>query len=165
MGPEFFRSMKGDEEMTTQTVSIQRAVEILLAEDNLGDILLIKEVLKLSKFKVHLTVARDGAEAWSLLTQEPHFSGRREPDLILLDLNMPKLDGRELLGLVKEHPGLKHIPVLVLTSSHEDRDMTSSYERHANFYIVKPMDLDHFAIVVKYIEDFWLRNIQQDAGK
>lgn len=156
---------EGDAEMTTQTVSTQRAVEILLAEDNLGDILLIKEVLKLSKFKVNLTVARDGAEAWNLLTREPSFSSRREPDLILLDLNMPKLDGRELLGLIKEHPDLKHIPVLVLTSSHEDRDMTSSYEHHANFYIVKPMDLDHFAIVVKYIEDFWLRNIQRDAGK
>ena len=151
--------------MSTQTISIQRAVEILLAEDNLGDILLMKEVLKLSKFKVRLTVARDGQEAWNLLTQEPRFSGRREPDLILLDLNMPKLDGRELLGLIKEHPTLKHIPVLVLTSSHDDRDMTSSYEHHANFYIVKPMDLDHFAIVVKYIEDFWLKSIQHDAGK
>jgi CheY-like chemotaxis protein len=144
--------------MTTHTKN--RPVEILLVEDNLGDIQLLKEIMKTSRFPIHWTVARDGEQALEMLHDRDNYSGQGEPDIILLDLNLPKVDGRDVLDTIKKDRKLKHVPVLVMTSSQDSQDITDSYRNHANFYIVKPMDMDHFRVVVKYIEDFWLHRIK-----
>ena len=137
----------------------QQHVEILLVEDNPGDVTLVKEMLKLSRFPVHVGVARNGEEALTYLRREEPFAYAPEPDLILLDLNLPKKDGREVLGEIKKDPALRHIPILILTSSRNDSDIQQAYQSEANFYLVKPMDLSEFPALMKYLEDFWIKNI------
>ena len=131
-------------------------IEILLVEDNAGDIRLTREALSEAKVANNLAVARDGVEALEYLRREgPHAQAAR-PDIILLDLNMPRMDGRELLQHIKADASLAAIPVVVLTTSKAEEDIVKSYQLHANCYITKPVDLEQFLKVVRSIEDFWL---------
>jgi two-component system, chemotaxis family, response regulator Rcp1 len=133
-----------------------RPVEILLVEDNLGDVRLTIEALKEGKVRNNLTVARDGIEALDILRRVGEHASAKRPDLILLDLNLPRKDGRELLADIKVDEALKRIPVVVLTTSKAEEDVLKTYNLHANCYITKPVDLDQFINVVKSIDDFWL---------
>jgi len=133
-----------------------RPVEILLVEDNPGDVRLTIEGLNESKVRNNLRVARDGVEAMAFLRRESPFPDAIRPDLILLDLNLPRKDGREVLTEIKADPALKTIPVVILTTSRAEQDVLRSYELQANCYISKPVDLEQFITVVKSIEDFWL---------
>jgi two-component system, chemotaxis family, response regulator Rcp1 len=132
-----------------------RPIDILLVEDNPGDVRLTVEGLKESKVRNNLHVARDGVEAMGFLRREGQHAGAVRPDLILLDLNMPRMDGREVLLEIKSDAKLKTIPVVVLTTSHAEQDVLWSYELQANCYITKPVDFEQFISVVKSIEDFW----------
>ena len=132
-----------------------RPIEILLVEDNPGDVRLTVEGLKESKVRNNLHVARDGVEAMEFLRREGPHTGAVRPDLILLDLNLPRMDGREVLLEIKSDAKLKTIPVVVLTTSRAEHDVLRSYELQANCYITKPVDLEQFITVVKSIEDFW----------
>ncbi|MGH2459038.1 MAG: response regulator [Chloroflexota bacterium] len=132
-----------------------RPVEILLIEDNPGDVRLTIEALRDGKVRNNLHVARDGVEALLYLRREDTYATSPRPDLILLDLNLPKKDGREVLAEIKADPGLRSIPVVILTTSQADQDILKSYELNANCYITKPVDLDQFITVVRSIEDFW----------
>ena len=134
---------------------IGRPIEILLVEDNPGDVRLTIEALKEGKVLNRLTVARDGEEAMDALRRKGRFAETRRPDIILLDLNLPKKDGREVLEEIKKDPVLKIIPTVVLTTSKDEQDVLRSYKLHANCYISKPVDLTQFLAVVKAIEDFW----------
>ena len=133
-----------------------RPIEILLVEDNPGDIRLTKEALKEGKVLNTLTVVQDGVEALACLRRQGRYAGARRPDLILLDLNLPKKDGREVLAEIKNDEALKYIPVVILTTSQDEQDVLKSYGLHANCYITKPVELEQFISVVKAIEDFWL---------
>jgi len=130
-------------------------VEILLVEDNAADVRLTREALKAGRVWNHLSVVRDGVEALSYLRGEGQFSTAVRPDLILLDLNLPKKDGREVLAEIKADEMLKFIPVVVLTTSQADEDILKAYGSHANCYITKPVDLLKFMAVVQSIEHFW----------
>jgi two-component system, chemotaxis family, response regulator Rcp1 len=135
---------------------VGRPIDILLVEDNPGDVRLTIEALRESKVRNNLHVARDGVEALAFLRREgPHAQVVR-PDLILLDLNLPRKDGREVLAEIKADPQLHTIPVVVLTTSHAEQDVLQTYELQANCYITKPVDLEQFITVVKSIENFWL---------
>ena len=134
-----------------------RPVQILLVEDNPGDVGLTLEALKEATLPNKLTVVKNGADALSLLRRQGQHAGAARPDLILLDLNLPKKDGRKVLAEIKGDANLKRIPVVILTTSEDEQDVLESYNLHANCYIVKPLDLDRFITVVKSIEDFWLR--------
>jgi two-component system, chemotaxis family, response regulator Rcp1 len=136
--------------------SAGRAIEILLVEDNPGDVRLTIEGLNEGKVRNNLHVARDGVEALEFLRHQGRFADAVRPDLILLDLNLPRMDGREVLAHVKSDPLLKTIPIVVLTTSRAERDILNSYELQANCYITKPVDLEQFMNVIKSIEDFWL---------
>lgn len=131
------------------------AVKILLVEDNPGDVRLTEEALREGKVRNDLYVAKDGVEALAFLNQEGEYSDVPRPDVILLDLNLPKKDGREVLAEVKADPNLKRIPVVILTTSSADEDIVKTYELHANCYITKPVDLEQFITVVQSVEDFW----------
>jgi len=131
-------------------------VDILLVEDNPGDVRLTREALREAKFRNELYVAEDGVEAIAFLRREGQYADAVRPHLILLDLNLPRKDGREVLAEIKEDPDLKRIPVVVLTTSQAEADIIKAYNLHANCYINKPVDLDQFLTVVKSIEDFWL---------
>ena len=131
-------------------------VEILLVEDNPADVRLTREALTSDRLWNSLNVARDGVEAMAYLRREGEFAAAPRPDLILLDLNLPKKDGREVLAEIKADPNLKPIPVVVLTLSAEEEDILKSYGLHANCYITKPVDLRQFMKVMKSIENFWL---------
>jgi CheY-like chemotaxis protein len=131
-------------------------IEVLLVEDSPGDVRLTREAFKDAKVHINLQVAPDGAEAMDFLNREGKYSNAPRPDLILLDLNLPKKDGREVLEEIKESPTLKSIPVVILTTSASDADILRSYRLHANCYITKPVDLDGFLEVVKSIDSFWL---------
>lgn len=140
--------------MNTQPIG--RPVEILLVEDNPGDVDLTLEALEDAKMRNNVSVARDGQEALDFLRGEDGFEDTPRPDLILLDLNLPKKDGREVLRIVKDDPDLKSIPVVVLTTSNDEKDVLESYEHRANAYIVKPVDFDQFFRAIQALEDFWL---------
>lgn len=133
-----------------------RPIEILLVEDSPGDVTLTVEALRDAKVANNLHVARDGEEALRFLRQEGEFAGRPRPDLILLDLNMPRKDGREVLADLKADDELKRIPVVVLTTSQSEDDVAAAYNLSANCYVAKPVDLDQFLGVVRAIDDFWL---------
>ena len=140
--------------MTSQRIG--KPIEILLVEDNPGDVRLTLEVFKESKMHNNLSSVGDGVEALAFLRREGKYIQSPRPDLILLDLNLPKKDGREVLAEIKEDPDLRRIPVVVLTTSRAERDVVRSYNLHANCYISKPIDLEQFITVVRSIEDFWL---------
>ena len=139
-----------------KAVRIGKPVEILLVEDNPGDARLVKEALKDVKVLNNLTIAKDGQEALDFLHREGDHAEAPHPDLILLDLNLPKKDGREVLAEIKVDDNLKRIPVVVLTTSKAEEDILKSYNLQANCYITKPVDLDEFIKVIKSIKDFWL---------
>ena len=132
-----------------------KVATILLVEDNPGDVDLVREALKENKLRNELHVARDGIEAVAFLRREGEFADAPRPDLILLDLNLPKRDGREVLADIKADTILRRIPVVVLTTSKQDEDILRAYDLKANCYITKPVDLEQFLHVVKSIESFW----------
>jgi two-component system, chemotaxis family, response regulator Rcp1 len=132
------------------------AIEVLLVEDSPGDVRLTREAFKDAKVHINLHVASDGAKAMAFLKREGEYATAPRPDLILLDLNLPKKDGREVLAEIKEDPTLKTIPVVVLTTSSSEADILRSYQLHANCYITKPVGLEGFLTVVKSIDGFWL---------
>jgi two-component system, chemotaxis family, response regulator Rcp1 len=131
-------------------------VEILLVEDNPGDVRLTREALREGKVYNNLHWAKDGVEALEFLRREGKHGKAPRPDIILLDLNLPKKDGREVLQVIKSDEQLKHIPVVVLTTSKAEEDVLKSYALHANCYVTKPVDLEKFIVVVKSIDRFWL---------
>jgi CheY-like chemotaxis protein len=133
-----------------------RPIEILLVEDNPGDVRLTIEAFKDGKIRNNVCVAADGVEALAILRREGKYSCCMRPDIILLDLNLPKKDGREVLAEIKTDEKLRSIPVVILTSSKAEEDIIKSYNLHANCYISKPVELEQFFKVIKTIEDFWL---------
>ena len=137
------------------TTTNAEPMEILLVEDNPGDVRLTREALKSDRLWNTLQVVRDGVEAMAYLRREDGFRGASRPDLILLDLNLPRKDGREVLAEIKADEDLKLIPVVVLTTSQAEDDILKAYGSHANCYITKPVDLPMFMTVVKSIEHFW----------
>jgi chemotaxis family two-component system response regulator Rcp1 len=132
-----------------------KTIEILLAEDNLGDVRLAIETFKDAKIHNQVNVVPDGVEAMAYLRKQGKYANATRPDVILLDLNMPRKDGREVLKEVKEDPDLRRIPVVVLTISQAEQDIQKAYDLHANCYISKPVDLTQFNKVVQSIENFW----------
>jgi len=132
-----------------------KPIDILLVEDNPGDARLTREALAQSKVRNILHYARDGEEALAFLRREPPFADMPTPDLVLLDLNLPRRDGREVLTDIKSDPRLMHIPVVILTSSQAEEDILRSYRLHANCFITKPVDLEQLTKVVQGIEQFW----------
>ena len=141
-----------------------KAVEILLAEDNPGDARLTIEGFKDAKVKNNITVVEDGKEALAYLRQEGPYANVARPDLILLDLNMPKKDGREVLAEIKADEELRRIPVLVFTVSSAEKDILEAYNLQASAFITKPIDLDEFITVVKSLEEFWLTIVKLPQG-
>jgi len=131
-------------------------IEVLLVEDSPADVRLTREALKEEKMRVNLQVVGDGVEAMQFLRREGKFAAAVQPDLILLDLNLPKKDGREVLKEIKSDESLKKIPVVILTMSKAEEDVLKTYDLHANCYITKPLDLEQFSKVVKSIQEFWL---------
>jgi chemotaxis family two-component system response regulator Rcp1 len=132
------------------------AFEVLLVEDNPGDVRLTREALKDAKVHINLHVASDGVEALAFLKREGEYAEVPRPDMILLDLNLPRKDGRQVLEEIKATPALMTIPIVILTTSESEEDILRSYRLHANCYISKPVDLDGFLTVVKSIDNFWL---------
>jgi two-component system response regulator len=132
-----------------------KPVQMLLVEDNPGDVRLTKDTLKDAKLMVDLHVVGDGVEAMAFLRQEGKYASAPRPDLVLLDLNLPKKDGREVLSEIKQDLNLRRIPVVVLTISNGEEDVLKSYNLHANAYVNKPLNLEQFAKITKAIEDFW----------
>jgi two-component system, chemotaxis family, response regulator Rcp1 len=137
-----------------------RPVEILLVEDNPGDIRLTMEAMREGKLVPNVSVVRDGMEALEFLHGEGRYVSAARPDLILLDLNLPKKDGREVLEEIKGDPELRQIPVVILTTSEAEQDVLKTYDLHANCYVTKPVDLEQFLRVVRLIEDFWLTMVK-----
>lgn len=135
---------------------IGKPVEILLVEDNPGDVRLTLEILKDGKVNNNMHVVKDGLEALSFLRGEGEFADAPQPHLILLDLNLPGKNGREVLAEIRGDKNLKHIPVIILTTSNAEQDILNAYDLHANCYITKPIDLNRFISVIKSIENFWL---------
>ena len=133
-----------------------RPIEILMVEDNPGDVRLTIEALKEGKVRNNLTTVEDGEAAMKFLRRQGPYSKVPRPDLVLLDLNLPKKNGREVLAEIKDDPDLKRIPVVILTVSEAEQDIIKSYNLHANCYITKPVNLEQFIKVVRSIEDFWL---------
>jgi CheY-like chemotaxis protein len=129
---------------------------VLLVEDDPGDVVIAKEALKASRLKSNLTVVPDGVEALKYLRREDGYADADRPDLILLDLNLPRKSGHEVLAEVKSDPSLRKIPVVVLTTSGATEDVERSYDLHANAFVTKPVDFDHFTEVVKQIDDFFI---------
>ena len=137
-------------------IKTNRPFNILLIEDNPGDVRLTKEAFKEGKTDINLEVIMDGVEAINFLRKKDQYADRATPDLVLLDLNLPKWDGREVLREMKADKELKRIPVVVLTTSNAELDIIKSYDLHANCYINKPVDFDNFFDIIQKIEDFWL---------
>ncbi|HEX2974695.1 MAG TPA: response regulator [Bacteroidales bacterium] len=131
------------------------SIDILVVEDNPGDARLIREILNENKLYSSLYIVNDGVEAMSFLHNEGKFSIAPKPDLIILDLNLPRKDGREVLAEIKADDELKHIPIVIMTISQAEEDILKTYKLHANCYITKPIDLNEFIKVIKSIEDFW----------
>jgi two-component system, chemotaxis family, response regulator Rcp1 len=140
--------------MNTDTLA--QRIDILLVEDNPGDVRLTRELLKESKINNNLTVIDNGEDALLFLRHEAKYRNATSPDLILLDLNLPRKNGSEVLASIKNDPELKRIPVVILTSSKAEEDIVRSYDLHANCYVSKPVGLEQFAAVVKAIDNFWL---------
>ena len=141
-----------------------RAIEILLVEDNPGDARLTLEAFKEGKVINNLSVVSNGVDALAYLRRDGPYANAAVPDLVLLDLNLPKMDGREVLAAIKDDAELKSIPVVVLTTSASQDDVARAYGHHANCYITKPVDLDQFLRVVQSIESFWLSLVRLPSG-
>lgn len=142
------------------TLQAGQPIEILIVEDNPGDVRLTREALREAKVGNRVSWARDGVEALAFLRrQEPHSAAPR-PDLILLDLNLPRKDGREVLADIKADPDLRSIPIVVLTTSRDEGDVLAAYKLHANCYVIKPVDLEQFLQIVRSIEDFWFEIVR-----
>jgi CheY-like chemotaxis protein len=135
-------------------------IDILLVEDDPGDVLMTREAFEHHKIRNALHVASDGVEALQFLKREGPFGEAPRPGLILLDLNLPRKDGREVLGEIKQDPALRTIPVVVLTTSEAEEDILRSYDLHANAYVTKPVDFEKFVEVVRQIDDFWVTVVQ-----
>ena len=146
-------------------MSNETPINILLVEDNPGDVRLTLEAFKEGKVNNEIRVVNDGVEALAYLRQEGQYADVQQPDVILLDLNLPKKDGYEVLAEIKQDPDLKRIPVVILTTSEAERDILQTYYMHANCYITKPVDLDQFITVVKSIETFWLNVVKLPADQ
>ena len=132
-----------------------RSIEILLVEDNLADVRLTQEALKEGKVCNNLSVVSDGDQALAYLYRAPPYENAKRPDIILLDLNLPRKSGREVLAEIKNDPSLRRIPVVILTTSSAEEDVINSYDLHVNCYITKPVDMEQFVTVVKAIDTFW----------
>jgi chemotaxis family two-component system response regulator Rcp1 len=141
-----------------------RSIEILLVEDNPGDVRLTQEAFKEGKVGNNLYVVADGEQALAFLRREGRYAGAPRPDIILLDLHLPKKSGREVLSEIKQDEDLRTIPVLVLTTSKAEEDILRAYELHANCYISKPVELDEFFEAVRSIENFWLTVVDLPGG-
>lgn len=137
-----------------------KLVHILLVEDNLVDVMVTKEAFGEGKVANQISVVNDGVEAMAFLRREGEYANAPRPHLILLDLNLPRKDGRELLAEIKQDPNLKRIPVIVLTTSQDEHDICKSYELHANCFVTKPVTLNEFVSVVKEIEGFWFQLVK-----
>jgi two-component system, chemotaxis family, response regulator Rcp1 len=135
-------------------------IEVLLVEDSPGDVRLTQETFREANSRIHLHVASDGLEAMEFLRQEGKFLDAPRPDFILLDLNLPKMDGREVLACIKNDDSLKTIPTIILTTSNSEADITKSYQLQANCYLTKPVQLGEFESVVKSINDFWITKVK-----
>lgn len=135
-------------------------IEVLLIEDSPGDVRLTKEAFRTANPSIHLHVASDGIEAMAFLNHKDPFAEAPRPDLILLDLNLPRMDGREVLAQIKQHEFLKTIPTVILTTSDAEVDIAKSYQLQANCYLNKPVQLEAFESLVKSINDFWLNEVQ-----
>jgi CheY-like chemotaxis protein len=131
-------------------------IEVLLVEDDPGDVLMTQEAFEEHKVRNNLAVVNDGAEALAYLRQEGQYADAARPDLVLLDLNLPRRDGREVLAEIKSDPELRQIPVVVLTTSQADEDIARSYQLHANAYVTKPVDFERFITVVRQIDEFFV---------
>ncbi|MDD5368110.1 MAG: response regulator [Anaerolineaceae bacterium] len=142
-----------------------KPIDILLVEDNPGDVRLTREALKEGKVLNTMFVAQDGVEALAFLNHEGKYAHEVRPDIILLDLNLPRKDGREVLAEIKTDPVLRRIPVVILTTSKAEEDVINSYDLHANCYITKPVDLDQFVEVVRSVEDFWFTIVKLPSNK
>jgi two-component system, chemotaxis family, response regulator Rcp1 len=136
-------------------MSLTKPIEILLVEDNQGDVRLTREALKEGKVLNTLHVARDGVEGLAFLRHEGKYAQEPHPDIILLDLNLPRMDGRELLEIIKTDPKLRRIPVVILTTSKSEEDILKTYDLHANCFITKPVELDQFMNMIRSMEEFW----------
>jgi CheY-like chemotaxis protein len=134
----------------------ERQIEVLLVEDDPGDVMMTREAFHDYKLHNELHVVSDGAEAMAFLRQEGEYAGRPRPDLVLLDLNLPRMDGRQVLEAIKSDPELASIPVVVLTTSENEDDVLRSYSLHANAYVTKPVDFQRFIEVVRQIDDFFV---------
>ena len=139
-------------------------IDMLLVDDNPGDVRLTQEVLRDSKLINRLCVVTDGEQAMDFLKRRSTYTGAVRPDLVLLDLNLPRKNGREVLSEIKADPDLKRIPVVILTSSQAEEDVLKSYDMHANCYITKPVDLEQFVQVVRSIENFWVSIVKLPAN-
>ena len=140
-------------------MKLTRPVNILLVEDNSGDVRLTPEAFKEAGIDVNLDVAMDGLKAIHMLRKKPPYEDQTEPDLILLDLNLPKLDDREVLEIIKSDINLKRIPVVILSTLNAEQDIINSYKLHVNCYLNKPVDFDSFFEMIKKIEEFWLQTV------
>ena len=142
------------------SASQDQLVEILLVEDNPGDVMLTQVAFREGKVRNNMNVVGDGMEAMQFLRREGKYADAPRPDVILLDLNMPRMGGLEVLAELKDDPDLRRVPVVVLTTSQAEEDIVRSYDLHANCYITKPVDLEKFMSVVKTLEDFWLEVVR-----
>jgi CheY-like chemotaxis protein len=136
------------------------SIEVLLVEDSPGDARLTQEAFREANSRIHLHVASDGVEAMAFLRQEGNYAHAPRPDFILLDLNLPKMDGREVLAHIKSDESLKTIPTIILTTSNAEADIVRSYQLQANCYLTKPVQLDDFEALVKSINEFWLTKVK-----
>jgi len=148
-----------------EKIEVGKQIEVLMVEDNPGDVRLVQENMKSAKMNNIMRVVSDGVEAMEYLRKQGKYKDSVKPDLILLDLKLPKKDGREVLAEIKADRELMRIPVVVLTSSKAEEDILRSYDLHANAFIVKPVDLDQFLRVIKAIDDFWLTVVTLPGGK
>ena len=146
--------------MTTDLLEAPRPLSVLLVEDDPGDVVIAREAMAAGQLSTRLDVVTDGVEAMAYLRHEDGYADVHRPDLILLDLNMPKMDGREVLAYIKTDEYLKTIPVVILTTSEFEGDITKSYQLAANCYLNKPVELEEFEILIKSINDFWLSQVR-----
>ena len=140
----------------TQPLEGEREIQVLLVEDDPGDVLMTREAFEDYKLRNTLHVVNDGEQAMAFLRQEGEYAGLPRPDLVLLDLNLPRMDGRQVLDAIKSDPDLSSIPVVVLTTSEAEDDVLRSYSLHANAYVTKPVDFERFINVVRQIDDFFV---------